>query len=205
MLRCRIMSWFVVIALAGTLIGEARAQDVPKQVKKRADKEKVQRSYDISDFVEHGRRRGLTPTQKAASVVQNIVSSLGLVSKEGTSFENATIQVINGTRLIVQADLDTQEQIASLLGALRRMGLDTIVQLRAQLFEVDDAFYTKLKNAKPIDWEEQERRFLGLSDSKPGEAETLFDFLPKQKLVLKSDDVKADDRTKIALLSRQHM
>jgi hypothetical protein len=149
-------------------------------------------------FAERARGRNLEPAQKAALVVQAIYAHVGLSGAKPVSGGPESIEVVNGSRLVIRASAAKHAEIDSLLKAFRRLG-DVTVIVRADLFEVDDVFYTKLKNAKPVDWEEQERIVLGLAKGNP--SGSLLALLRKQKPVLSSDEVKGDDGLVVSLLS----
>ncbi|GEM_PF-6409739 len=151
-------------------------------------------------FQENVQRRNLDVAEKAARVVQSLVAVIDSLAVEPAPFERASIQVLNGTRLVVRTNAEKHSEVNNLLMAFRRFG-DLWVTVKTQLYEVDDAFYTKLKNAKPVDWEEVERQFL--EGKAPAEG-TLFKLLDKQSMVLAGDEVKVDDGLVATLLSRHH-
>jgi hypothetical protein len=78
------------------------------------------------------------------------------------------------------------------------------VGVKAQLYEVDDAFYKKLSGLKRLsteDLEKLERQFLNQPKGKPAEGDTLFSLLPKQKLLRAGKEIKLDLGKEGALLS----
>ncbi len=91
-------------------------------------------------------------------------------------------------------------EVVDLLAALRRLA-DVAVIVQAQLYEVDDAFHTRLLKAKHISLEELERKFLAGTLPK----DDLFERLAKEKPVQVGDKAKADSGAKVALLSRYNV
>jgi hypothetical protein len=147
------------------------------------------------------------PARSAEQLVQTLVDALEPDNRKLGLTAPDAIQVVNGTRLIVRATAAGHTRIAELLQSLTRLS-DVAVIVQAQLHEVDDAFYQRLKKVKRISLEEAERRFLGLDgDGKeppPKKAEpSLFDLLEKQPVVVRGEAVKTDNHQEIALLSRQ--
>lgn len=140
---------------------------------------------------------------KSARVVQALVAAIDGLSGEPAPFERASIQVLNGTRLVIRTNSEKHAEVAALLAAFRRFG-DLWVTVNTQLYEVDDAFYAKLKNAKPIDWEEAEKILLGQLPAKTSKGPSFFNLLAKQKPVQSGNDVKVDAGLIATLLSRHH-
>lgn len=168
--------------------------------------------YAIRDLVDEPRRalarpaatdgpRGLRadPVQAAARVVQTIVSTLEVPRGKRAAPAPPTIEILNGTRLVIRTTPARHAEIADVLAALRRLA-DLAVVLKAELYEVDDAFYQKLRTAKRIPLEEQERRFL---DGLPAADGALWKLLEKQALVLAGEEVKADDGLRVPVFSRR--
>jgi RNA polymerase sigma factor (sigma-70 family) len=72
---------------------------------------------------------------------------------------------------------------------------EVAVMVQADLYEVDDAFYKKLSNAKRLskaDLEKLERQIIGPPGAKQPEGETLFKLLGKQRLLLTGKEVQLD-------------
>lgn len=131
-------------------------------------------------------------TQKMARVIQAIGSFLD--GKE-------TIEVLNGTRLVVRARAATQAEIASVLDSHRR-NADVAVMVTAKLYEVDQAFHARVKNAKRLsqaELDEEEERFLVGQPFKSGD---LFKPLEKQCPLLTNDKIKIPNGRQAAILSR---
>jgi hypothetical protein len=143
--------------------------------------------------------RNLQPSEQALRLVQSLFAVVDGLAGSNLPFEQANIQVVNGTRLVIRANADQHAEIAALLAAFRRLG-DLAVVLSSKLYEVDDAFYKKLKNAKPVDWEEEERLYLEGKFKR----EPLFDTLAKQRPLQLGDEVKLDSGFSATLLARQH-
>ncbi len=84
---------------------------------------------------------------------------------------------------------------------------DIAVIAQAQLYEVDDAFFKKLAQAKRLskqDLEELERQFLGLSQPKSPatrEDDSLFKLLEKHKPILTGKEIMVDNGRQGTLLS----
>jgi hypothetical protein len=154
-----------------------------------------------NEFGQRVTRRSNEPVAAAALLMRAIVANVDLPGGHSAGFEQANIQVLNANRLAVRANAQKHAEIATLLAALRRLG-DIRVAVQAHLYEVDNDFYTKLKNAKPVDWEEEERRII---EGKPATGESLFKLLEKQKMILAGDEIKVDDGLVANLLSRHHV
>jgi hypothetical protein len=138
------------------------------------------------------------PTMKAAQIVQTVVGSLGWGHGTLPGGEREAIQILNGTRLVIRATAAEHAQIDELLAALRRLD-DLAVTVQARLYEVDEAFYTRLKNARRVPLEELEKQVL--DGNPPGD--DLFKLLAKQPLVQTGDAITVDTRREVGLLSRQ--
>jgi hypothetical protein len=164
-------------------------------------------SYDVRDLIvspatwnagQDGRR---DPAQTAALLVQALVAALEPDSRKLGLGAPDAIQVVNGTRLVVRATAAEHARLAELLQSMRRIA-DVAVIVQAQLYEVDDAFHTRLKKVKRISLEEAERRFLHGPPQKDA-GDSLFKLLEKAPVVVRGEPVKADNGQEIALLSRQ--
>jgi hypothetical protein len=149
-------------------------------------------------FQENVRGRNREPAERAALVVRAIVSHVELGNPKQGSIDPATVQVLNATRLVIRTNAAKHSEVGALLRALRSLG-DVTVAVKAQLYEVDDAFFTKLKNVKPVDWEELEREFLA---GVPATGESLFKLLDKHTMLQAGDEVMVDDGMIAGLLSR---
>ena len=140
--------------------------------------------------------RNADPAKRAALVGKRLLDAL----EEPSAEAGETYQILNGTRLVVRATGTRQAQFVSVLRAFTRLG-DLAIVTTTQLYEVDDAFYTKLKNAKHIPLKELERLFL---DGKLPKS-WLSDLLPKQKLLQTSAAIKVDNRVDAMVLARQNL
>jgi hypothetical protein len=114
------------------------------------------------------------------------------------SADLATIQVLNEKRLMIRANEKMHNYANYLVDTFRSLD-DMQVIVTARLYEADDAFYQKLKNMKPISLEEEEKLLLA---GKPSPWDPLLKLLPKQKQVLRGDEIKVGDGEKAVLLSR---
>ena len=174
-------------------------------------------TYDIADLLKKPANLELIPktwslvrqwfkprtersVDMATMIAQAIVANVEVPSDRPANFEEARFQFLNARRFTIRASGAKHAEIAAMLSALRRL-TDLSVAVNAHLYEVDDAFYTKLKNAKPVDWEEDEQRIL---QGKPPLGEPLFKLLAKQQMILAGDEIKGDDGFVANLLSRHH-
>src|SRR5262245_47399609 len=107
-----------------------------------------------NNFKQTLRSAELGEAEKAARFLQNIVAFVEGVAGEPGPFDTANLQVVNGSRLIVRASAERHAEIAALIAALRRLS-DLAITVQTKLYEIDDASYTKLKNAKPVRSEER--------------------------------------------------
>jgi len=164
--------------------------------------------YDISDLVaKPGDARHLAvsgsapkewpgePAQRAAQLVHTIVSSTELYDPAIAD----RIQVLNGSRLVIRTTGSVHPRITELLDVLRRLG-DVAVILNAQLYEVNDALYKKVKNARrlsPKEWDDLPEK-QGREEPAP-QGEPL---LKKENLVLAGDGVWIDNGQEVVFLSR---
>jgi hypothetical protein len=139
--------------------------------------------------------RNADAATKGTLVVKRLLTALEHPTEEvGESY-----QILNGTRLVIRATGTRQVQFASAVRTFARLG-DLALITTAKLYEVDDSFYTKLKNVKYVPLEELERIFL---EGKQPKGNSLHDLLPKQKLIVTGDEVKVDNRRDALLLARQ--
>lgn len=136
-------------------------------------------------------------SQRAALVVAAIIEMTDPVGTKQAPGRDA-FQVLDGTRLVVRAGGSRHGGIMHTIQALRRMS-DLAVISQVKLYDVDDAFYTKLKNAKHVPLEELERIFL---DGKQPKRDSLLDQLPKQKVIQTGAEIKLDAGREATLLSR---
>jgi hypothetical protein len=152
-------------------------------------------------FQQRFHRRAQQTPETASLIVQAIAANINLPGDRPAGFEQANIQILNAHQLRIRANAEMHAEIARLLAAFRRFN-EITVSVISKLYEVDDPFYAKLKNAKPVDWEEEERRII---EGKPPTGESLFKLLEKQKIILAGDEVKVDDGLVATLLSRHHV
>jgi hypothetical protein len=141
----------------------------------------------------------LPRTTSPEALAQQVSDALELQEQKLAAQERALVEIVNGTRLVVRANAPGQETVTQLLQALRRLA-DLAVFVDTRLYEVDAAFYKKLKSVKRVPLEELEQRFLA---GAPAPADSLFKQLAKQELVLTGDRVKLDDGAEAGLLSRR--
>ncbi len=213
MTTLRIAAYCSVVALWSGMVSAA-----PEQ--KPAAPADTTVEYDIRDLVENpdlvflprtewnafgedARRRNLDPAQRAALIVRLIYESVGAANTKDKPSRINEVQVMNATRLLIRAAPAAHEDIKDWLSATRRLG-GISISVKTQLYEVDEAFYTKIKNgnAKPSDWEELEKRQGKLlSDGKPLKPNLLFVALDKLKPVL-SHEVTSSTSAPATLLSR---
>jgi hypothetical protein len=90
-------------------------------------------TYDVGD---------LLAGTKIDKIVTLIFRTTGPTNWSATRKGAATLDVVNGTQIQVRAGAELHRQIADLLASLRRP-TGPHVQLRAELHEVDRAFYEK--------------------------------------------------------------
>jgi hypothetical protein len=138
--------------------------------------------------------RELARNPGAAALVEAIVAM------DGAPINRDAIQVLNGTRLVIQTSAARHKEIGELIQVYRRRLADLAVVVNARLHEVDDAFCKKLRNAKRMPLDELERLFLDgkLTDS-------LFKLLDKQALVQAGDEIKMPNDSDVTLLSRHNV
>jgi hypothetical protein len=138
-----------------------------------------------------------TPAEKGARVVKALVAWLDHEAGKPPSAAQS-IEMENGTRLVIRSNAANHAMIADMLLACRRLG-DVAVIFNARLFEVDEPFHKKLLKAKRLPLEEAERLFL---EGKATDFDELFKLLDKQTLVLTGERARANHGEKVALLSR---
>ncbi|MBI1831383.1 MAG: hypothetical protein HYR84_08035 [Planctomycetes bacterium] len=161
--------------------------------------------HDIRDLLAKSESVGLSgpafrnadQAERAASLVKRIAA----LTEPTQPLAGETIEIVNGARLAIRTAGMRHRELSQTLRALARLA-DLAVTTQCKLYEVDDAFYTKLKNAKRISIEEEERIFL---EGKQPKGVTLAEFLAKQKLIATGDDVTVDNGQSATLLSRQEV
>src|SRR5262249_41365489 len=130
------------------------AHEPPAQSNKaETGKALVTTAYDIRDLVAKPSILGLSsrsfrdadPAERAVRVIRAL-SALDRANETTTRADRESIEVLGGTRLVIRASPARHAEIAALLQSLRVLG-DVAVSAQAQLYEVDEAFYTRLKNA----------------------------------------------------------
>jgi hypothetical protein len=163
--------------------------------------------YDIRALVGKPRLGGRLSTDvpalgaDATQIVQALVAALPPFRAAPAPGERDAIEILNGNRLVIRASASEHAQVEELLQAFRRLG-DVAVTVTTRLYEVDDAFYRKLTNAKRTPWEELERQFLAGRPLKDDMTD-LFGLLPKQVRIQAGDAIPADNGQEVSLLSRQ--
>lgn len=155
-------------------------------------------------FRDNERRRRGDSVQRAARLVRTIVSVIDFGRDKNMPPNRVPIEILNGNRLVVRANAATHAEVESLLNAFRRLG-DIWVIANARLYEVDDAFYTKVKNAKRLSREDLDEEEDRLVKDLPPKHESLFKFLKDHKLVLAGEDVKVDNGFEAILLSKHRV
>jgi hypothetical protein len=160
--------------------------------------------YDVSDLIAKPLiwAKNGEPFRKAAADAQFLKAVFPEIdARARIAVDGESVHLLNAASLVVHSNATRHAAIAEVLGAFRRKG-DVAVITKAQLYEVEDDFFKKLKNAKRIPPEEAEQLFLG---GKATQGDTLFNLLPKQKLLLAGEAIKSDNSQTTALLSWQHM
>jgi len=186
-----------------SLAQEPAAQDIKK------DRAKTLTTvvYDIRDIVAKptilgmsGRLfRDVEPAPKAVGIVRAILSVLDPINGTSTTLDRETIEVLNGTRLVIRASAACHAEIPAILKSLRAQG-DVAVSVETHLYEVDEAYYNKLKNAKHISLEESERLFFeGIHPASA--SDSLFNLLPKQKKVMDGEKIQVNSGEDAPILS----
>src|SRR5687767_2053305 len=123
---------FVLLAMVLCLVGPAPAAAPP-----RAGSGLV--TYDIADMIH--KPGGKTGYDKPEDVVAVLLKSVSPASWSAAGAGDR-VRLVDGTRLEIQATARQHSEIAQLLAALRGK-LDVAVDLRADLIEVDRAFFDK--------------------------------------------------------------
>ena len=107
---------------------------------------KVSRQFSRNTVLEAEPIHGDQPADRAARVVQALDSALDEIAPKQGSTRAKPFLVLNGVRLVIQANAAQHAQITDLLQAFRRLG-DVAVIMNTGLYEVDDKFYSRLKKA----------------------------------------------------------
>jgi hypothetical protein len=162
--------------------------------------------YDIRALVEKPECVGLSgaafrtvePAQKALAVVQALIAGLDERGNQKHAAQE-TITVLNGNCLAIRATGTRQAQFTAILQLFHRLA-DINVTAQARLYEVDDAFYEKLKKAKRLSPEELEKAERNFLEGK--KVPSLFDLLPQQTKIQDGDAIKADSGQDCFLLGR---
>ncbi len=178
-------------------------------------------TYDIRDLIEKPRLltfaawdrmtfrdnlplRNAEPAEKPALVVETLLSATDPFGREQTAAEPETIQILNGTRLVIRANAARHAGIADVLQVLRRLN-DIRVAVKVRLYEVDPAIHTILSKSRRHTHEELEELEKKLISGKAQDGEALFKRLAKQTLILDGDEVTIDNGQQAALLSRHRV
>jgi hypothetical protein len=135
---------------------------------------------------------------KDRELLQTFLAAVDAEGRERAMVPGESTQILNCTHLVMRTSAARHAQVAQMLQVFRRLA-DVAVFAKAQLYEVDVAFYKKLKSTKRPSLEELEQQFL---QGGPNEAE-LFKLLEKQELILTGEERNADHgQDDVALLSR---
>ena len=138
-------------------------------------------------------RKKPAETDKANQVVQMLLEATDPESwRPGPAGRNS-LQVLNGTRLVVRAGANRQAEVDSFLDGLRRLA-DLAVIMNAQVVEVDRLFYAQHIRPLLLVPGKRPRTVVPISD--PLEA-----LLKKQKLIVKGDEEKLPSGQESAFLS----
>jgi hypothetical protein len=149
--------------------------------------------YDIRDLVMRPGRGGtaVVDTERAKSVVKEIL-------RGPARDDRPSLEVLNGTRLVVRGNAARHGEVSDVIAALRRLD-DLAVIVRARLYEVDNAFYRKLNSAKRVPLDDLERQFL--EGKLP--RDSLFTALEKETPVLVGEELRVGNGQDALLLARQ--
>jgi hypothetical protein len=167
------------------------------------------KTYDVTDLVRQSAwildkqpvpsdntLRDTRAPSPAEKLVREIIAAVDPDSW-GTAAGSPTIQVENGTKLVVRATNARQKQVAHFLTVLRRLA-DVAVVMNARLYEVDRAFYVEqivpgLTNPR----QPGSRRLVAY----PGE--TLLRKIERHKRIMEGDALKIPPGRQAAILSWQ--
>ncbi len=135
-------------------------------------------------FTDKEHSRTSDPARRAALVVQALETALNPEGATSTPANQESIQVLNGNRLVIHVSAARHAQVSELLQGFRNAS-DVSVQVQTQLYEVDEAFYTRLNKARPLTLEDLEE-LIRQQDSDPtsGMEEGLGKILARQKKLL---------------------
>jgi hypothetical protein len=135
---------------------------------------------------------------RAEQIVRAIVAGTGPQNGK-IETDLTSIEVLNNTRLVIRASGTRHASIAQMLQAFRHIA-DVTVVAQAKLYEVDDAFYAKVKGLKRVSLEEAEQMHLkGILL----EEDFLLIDIKKYILVQPGDEARVVNAKDIALLSRR--
>jgi hypothetical protein len=141
----------------------------------------------------------MDPAAKAAGIVRLIASTVAPESWYLRAEPRSTIEVVNGTRLVIHTNAEGHAQVSELLDALRRLG-DVAVRIDARLYMVNREVYRKVRDSKRLtqaELEGLEKR--GAEDEKGSRPERL---LRKQKAVAVALEVTIANGQEGAILSQ---
>lgn len=185
----------ILVQVAGATAQEpGRAVSVTYDISVLSAKPELLRHLPKTTVDETPRLRALPLAQRGLLVAKVVAGQVGIVQEDA-------IDVHNGNRLIIRTTPAKHAEIDQLLKALQRIG-DIQVSVESFLFEVDETFHAAVKNMKPVDFEEQEKRLLGLAKGGPDEMDKLLGQLGKQKPIQTGDVAKTDDGLGVTLLAR---
>jgi hypothetical protein len=145
--------------------------------------------------------RDLEPAEKAALIVQVLGADVDRAGDKLTAPVPESIQVLNGTQLIIHATGARHSNVHEWLTVFRRLN-DVAVSIKAEVHEVDEDFYKKLGSAKYVPLEEAELEFL----KQPGvgqtpKAEAPLKLLETHKALLAAEVARIDDGLEAADLA----
>ncbi|MBI3823835.1 MAG: hypothetical protein HY289_14290, partial [Planctomycetes bacterium] len=133
--------------------------------------------------------------QRAALLVDRLVTTLSLPQP----VVGETFEVLNGTRLVIRATGVRHTEFVGVMGSFTRLG-DVAVTTQCKLYEVDDAFYKKIKKAKRLRIEDEEKLLL---QGKLAQGVPLAQYMAKQTLLVTGDEVSVDNGHMTTLLAKQ--
>jgi hypothetical protein len=156
-----------------------------------------QREYAVGEILPHVTRLVPTLEQGESGTFHDIdpKDDLALLIHLLRLEPEERLQVHNGIRLVVQAGPIRHDEIADILGALRRM-CDVAVVMNARLYEVDRAFYQR--EVAPL--------WAGKGQERPALRRIKAPLLRKileQKLILESDEARLLPGQRRSFLSHQ--
>jgi hypothetical protein len=154
--------------------------------------------YDVRDIVEKSPERDRDSA--ALRIVQAIINRWDYLPDSHGGGAVPTIQIRDAHVLVIRTSALGHLEVIDVLTALHRMA-DLAVIIQAQLYEVDDAFHSRLRKAKRVSLDEAEQRFLEGKAPK----DDLFNLLAKEKPVHVGAKAKVNDGAAVALLSRYNV